>query len=101
MSCRPPTRPDPPRQAPPQVDGAIQAIAKGCTVSAPEKDCDLGEVDALLAMLVAHGQAATLDNLAIKRDFFVSFNKADRVWATWIAWVLEEAGHSVWFQDWD
>ena len=22
-------------------------------------------------------------------------------WATWIAWVLEEAGYSVWFQDWD
>src|SRR3954452_10648799 len=36
-----------------------------------------------------------------KRDFFVSFNKADRNWATWIAWVLEEAGHSVFFQDWD
>jgi TIR domain len=36
-----------------------------------------------------------------KRDFFISFNKADRAWATWIAWVLEEAGYSVWFQDWD
>jgi hypothetical protein len=36
-----------------------------------------------------------------KRDFFVSFNQADRRWATWIAWVLEEAGSSVWFQDWD
>jgi tetratricopeptide (TPR) repeat protein len=36
-----------------------------------------------------------------KRAFLVSFNKADRVWATWIAWVLEEAGYSVWFQDWD
>jgi internalin A len=36
-----------------------------------------------------------------KRDFFVSFNKADRSWATWIAWVLEEAGYSVFFQDWD
>jgi hypothetical protein len=35
------------------------------------------------------------------RDFFISFNKADRAWATWIAWVLEEAGYSVWFQDWD
>lgn len=35
------------------------------------------------------------------RDFFVSFNKADRAWATWIAWVLEEAGYSVFFQDWD
>jgi len=36
-----------------------------------------------------------------KRDFFVSFNQADRPWATWIAWVLEEAGYSVFFQDWD
>ncbi len=36
-----------------------------------------------------------------KRDFFVSFNQADRTWATWIAWVLEEAGYSVFFQDWD
>lgn len=38
---------------------------------------------------------------ASKRAFFVSFNSADRSWATWIAWVLEEAGHSVFFQDWD
>src|SRR5687768_17197607 len=36
-----------------------------------------------------------------KRDFFISFNQADRAWATWIAWVLEEAGYSVWFQHWD
>src|SRR3954451_959049 len=36
-----------------------------------------------------------------RRDFFVSFNQADRDWATWIAWVLEENGYSVVFQDWD
>ena len=36
-----------------------------------------------------------------KRDFFVSFNQADRAWATWIAWTLEGAGYSVFFQDWD
>ena len=36
-----------------------------------------------------------------KRDFFVSFTRADRGWATWIAWVLEEHKYSVWFQDWD
>ena len=36
-----------------------------------------------------------------KRDFFVSFTQADRAWATWIAWALEEAGYSVFFQDWD
>jgi TIR domain len=36
-----------------------------------------------------------------KRDFFVSFNKADRAWATWAAWTLEDAGYQVLFQDWD
>jgi tetratricopeptide (TPR) repeat protein len=36
-----------------------------------------------------------------KRDFFVSFTQADRSWATWIAWALEEAGYTVFFQDWD
>ena len=35
------------------------------------------------------------------RDFFVSFNRADLEWAAWIAWVLEEQGYSVFFQDWD
>ena len=24
-------------------------------------------------------------------DFFISYNKADREWAEWIAWQLEEA----------
>src|SRR3954468_10285852 len=43
----------------------------------------------------------TTPKRACMADFFVSFNKADRAWATWIAWVLEEAGYSVWFQDWD
>src|SRR4051812_25618390 len=41
------------------------------------------------------------NSLDSKRDFFISCNKADRTWATWIAWVLEDAGHSVLFQDWD
>jgi TIR domain/inactive STAND len=35
------------------------------------------------------------------RDFFISFNKADRPWAEWIAWALEEKGYSVWYQHWD
>ena len=35
------------------------------------------------------------------REFFVSFNRTDREWAAWIAWVLEEEGYSVFFQDWD
>ena len=35
------------------------------------------------------------------KDFFISYNKADRAWAEWIAWILEEAGYSVVVQAWD
>jgi hypothetical protein len=37
-----------------------------------------------------------------KKDFFISYNKADREWAEWIAWHLEETGgYSVAIQAWD
>ena len=37
-----------------------------------------------------------------KRDFFVSYNKADRTAAEWIAWQLEEEGnYTVTIQAWD
>ncbi|MDQ3805338.1 MAG: FxSxx-COOH system tetratricopeptide repeat protein [Acidobacteriota bacterium] len=36
-----------------------------------------------------------------KKNFFISFNKADRAWAAWIAWQLEAAGYTTIFQDWD
>src|ERR1044072_229763 len=35
------------------------------------------------------------------KDFFVSYNRADRAWAEWIAWQLEEARYTVVVQDWD
>ncbi|HKS40162.1 MAG TPA: FxSxx-COOH system tetratricopeptide repeat protein [Blastocatellia bacterium] len=35
------------------------------------------------------------------KDFFISYNKADRTWAEWIAWQLEEADYSVVIQAWD
>src|SRR5215510_12485426 len=35
------------------------------------------------------------------KDFFVSYNRADRHWAEWIAWQLEEAGYEVVVQAWD
>ena len=38
--------------------------------------------------------------IAVK-DFFVSYNKADKAWAEWIAWVLEENGYTVVIQAWD
>ena len=34
-------------------------------------------------------------------DFFISYVQADRAWAEWIAWVLEEDGHRVLVQAWD
>ena len=35
------------------------------------------------------------------KHFFISCNKADREWAEWIAWALEEAGYTVIIQAWD
>lgn len=35
------------------------------------------------------------------KDFFISYNRADKQWAEWIAWNLEEAGYSVVIQAWD
>lgn len=34
-------------------------------------------------------------------DCFISYNKEDKKWAEWIAWVLEDAGKSVIIQSWD
>lgn len=34
-------------------------------------------------------------------DFFVSYNQADRGWAEWIAWTLEEVGYKTVLQAWD
>jgi TIR domain len=36
-----------------------------------------------------------------ERDFFVSYNSADAVWAEWIAWQLEEEGFTALVQAWD
>jgi hypothetical protein len=36
-----------------------------------------------------------------KWDFFVSYTQADRAWAEWIAWILEEDGCRVLVQAWD
>ena len=34
-------------------------------------------------------------------DFFVSYTQADRQWAEWVAWQLEEDGYRVLIQAWD
>ena len=38
---------------------------------------------------------------AAQFDFFISYTSADRVWAEWIAWQLEEAEYKVKIQAWD
>ncbi len=35
------------------------------------------------------------------KDFFISYHSADRLWAEWIAWQLEQAGYSVVLQNWN
>src|SRR5712692_10702164 len=35
------------------------------------------------------------------KNFFISYNKADRTWAEWIAWQLEEAKNTPVLQAWD
>lgn len=35
------------------------------------------------------------------KNFFISYNRADRSWAEWIAWHLEEAGYTTVLQAWD
>lgn len=35
------------------------------------------------------------------KDFFISYTSADRVWAEWIAWQLEDAGYTTIIQAWD
>ncbi len=45
---------------------------------------------------VAEGRAG-----AGNRDFFISYTQADRAWAEWIAWVLEDGGYTVLIQAWD
>ena len=35
------------------------------------------------------------------KDFFISYNSADKGWAEWIAWQLEEAGYETILQAWD
>lgn len=36
-----------------------------------------------------------------QKDFFVSYTKADKTWAEWIAWQLEHAGYTCILQKWD
>jgi tetratricopeptide (TPR) repeat protein len=47
------------------------------------------------------GGGAIMGMVPDRVDFFVSYTSADRPWAEWIAWELEQAGHSTIIQAWD
>ena len=49
----------------------------------------------------AYAVLSSLMNRSAQRDFFISYTGADRQWAEWIAYVLEEQGFSVVIQAWD
>ena len=36
-----------------------------------------------------------------QKDFFISYTAADRDWAEWLAWILEESGYATTIQAWD
>ncbi len=36
-----------------------------------------------------------------QKDFFISYNSADKAWAEWIAWQLEEAKFTTIIRSWD
>jgi hypothetical protein len=36
-----------------------------------------------------------------ERDFFISYTRADKQWAEWIAWILEAEGYTTVLQAWD
>jgi TIR domain len=41
------------------------------------------------------------ESYEIGRDFFISYTGVDQQWAQWIAWELEQAGHTTILQAWD
>ena len=45
--------------------------------------------------------AGPLQTSTAMTDFFISYNRADRQWAEWIAWQLEANGYSTVIQAWD
>lgn len=46
---------------------------------------------------VNRGSAVTLK----KKDFFISYARADSDWAKWIAWQIEDVGYTTFLQAWD
>ena len=53
------------------------------------------------ASSLLHSLAQAVSKESSRKDFFISFTSADRAWADWIAWTLQDASYSVIYQPWD
>jgi len=45
--------------------------------------------------------STVLDGQDSRTDFFISYTSADREWAEWVAWQLEDSGYTTVLQAWD
>jgi tetratricopeptide (TPR) repeat protein len=61
---------------------------------------DIVEVWSRLRQFISF-PTTTESGVVLMKDFFISYNSADRQWAEWIAWQLEEAGYTTVLQAWD
>ena len=51
--------------------------------------------DVVEKMAIPVGSSRMSEAGDIRKDFFISYNKADKAWAEWIGFQLEKAGYSV------
>jgi hypothetical protein len=92
----------PPTQRPASIGGRIkhkpssQPLQSGAQQAEP-----LHPGDSLASGQLTAGGSYEKPQEAEKKDFFVSYNRADREWAEWIAWQLEEEGYTTIIQAWD
>jgi hypothetical protein len=101
-----------------ELYSAYEALAKavvnvgldaGILIAPQRQDwlTQFGTTEEITAGLARERQALNLarSDEAVSRagswDFFVSYARADRAWAEWIAWTLEEGGYRVLLQAWD
>lgn len=55
----------------------------------------------LSSVFLRRGESVPSESPPNRHKVFISYNQADRQWAEWIAWQLEEAGYQVVLQAWD
>jgi hypothetical protein len=91
-----------PAQRPTSIGGRTKAKPSS---QSPQSDAQKAEPprleDSLTSGQLTAGGSYEQPQEAEKKDFFVSYNRADRQWAEWIAWQLEEAGYTTIIQAWD